>query len=158
MIRNLKFRKVPLPLIMIALAFVVGCQQKPPTDKVLSTDFSSNKESFFLLSKAYDAGHVVCSDAGDPDICSLEDSTAVVDELRRRAHVEAAYVKKAHSKDDGIWLPVQTYGVMSTSSSSRGYVFLRHPPSASVKDTLDVDAKGSYYKALAGGWYLFVQN
>jgi len=32
-------------------------------------------------------------------------------------------VKRNHGAEDGIWLPVQSYGAMSMSSSTPGYVF-----------------------------------
>jgi hypothetical protein len=100
----------------------------------------------------------VCADKRHADICTVAGIQDALSHLRENVGIQSVYVKRHHPGDDGVWLPVQTYGVMSMSSSNRGYVYLKSPPSALITDTLNDDTKGSHYKSLKGHWYLFTTN
>jgi hypothetical protein len=140
------------------LVIPIGCMHKPISDDNLAKSFMANKSLFNNLETSYLEGRLSCSDKSDRDICVLPDSSPIVIHLRESAQVESVYVKRNPAGDSGIWIPVQTYGAMSTASSTRGYVYLNHSPAATVSDTLSTDQKGSHYKPLADRWYLFTVN
>ena len=145
-------------LIFSALALLVGCTNKPKSDDDLAQPFVANKEWFSVLASSYLEGHVTCPSKNDPDICVLSDSSAAISHLRKDAHIQSVYIKRNRAGDNGIWIPVQSYGVMSTSSSTRGYVYLESSPAVTVSSTFSNDQKGSHYKPLEGRWYLFIVN
>jgi hypothetical protein len=147
-----------LILIGTVLALFMGCTHKPLTDGDLTKAFLANREAFRALSVSYAEGHVSCGNKNDPDICVMSGSESVISRLREDAHVQSAYVKRDRAGDNGLWLPVETYGAMSTSSSTRGYVYLDSSPVDTVPDTLSTDKKGSHYKLLEDHWYLFTVN
>jgi hypothetical protein len=140
------------------LFFLSGCTRKPLTDADLAKSFFTNREWFGEVSSSYNNNHITCSNRTDPDICVISDAQSAITRLRGDARVQSVYVKRNHDGDNGLWMPVQTYGVMSTSSSTRGYIYLKNAPKVTVGDTLAADRKGTYYRALSGQWYLFVSN
>jgi hypothetical protein len=142
-------------LAILGMFTFVGCHHAPLSDEDLTRSFLSNEGSFRNLAAIYTSGHALCSEKSDADTCVLSVSQVDPSHILRSAHVQVVYVKKHHGADDGLWLPVQTYGAMSTSSSTRGYVYLDSSPQFTVPDTLGVDKKGSFYKPLKKGWYIF---
>jgi hypothetical protein len=149
------------PLTLLAtfgILVLAGCQEKARSDGELAAMFYSNEKWFEVIASTYTAGKVICSDTKYPDDCVLSDGEPAVRRLIEDGRVQVVYVKRNRGGDDGVWIPVQTYGVMSMSSFTRGYVYLDKPPSSFVKDTLSVYGNGSYFKPLKGKWYLFISN
>jgi len=140
------------------LAIFLGCRHVPISDDDLVKSFLTNKGQFDILQSTYSAGQLACSSKSDPDICVVSETLPATRRLRDSAHVQSVYVKRSAGRDNGLWMPVETYGAMSTASSTRGYVYLNKSPDARVSDTLSIDQKGSHYKLLAGRWYLFTVN
>jgi hypothetical protein len=148
----------PQILVLFASAFILGCHQKPLSDSLLADRFSVNENWFDDVSSRYASGQIICDDKRDTDICIVTVPRDVLSHLQQSAGVQSVYVKRNHPDDDGVWFPIQTYGFMSMSSSTRGYVYLKNPPSALISDTLDDDTKGNHYKSLKDHWYLFTAN
>jgi hypothetical protein len=142
-------------LLLAPLSFVIGCRAKVITDQELVSRFSAHEESFNALSKSYEAGEVICPSKDDQNICKLANSESLLPSLHGSDPVKDVYVKRNLGGDDGIWLPVQSYGAMSMSSSSRGYVYLKRPPSELISDTLEESRNGTHYRRLKGNWFLF---
>jgi hypothetical protein len=147
---QLAVRTVLASLILLA----VGCRTKVITDQELTSRFLANEESFNALSSSYEAGNVNCPHKDDPDICDVANSRAFIASLHGDDPL-SVYVKRNRGSENGIWLPVQSYGVMSTSSSIRGYVYLATPPPELIQDTLEESRNGIHYRRLKGRWFLF---
>jgi hypothetical protein len=145
-------------LSLLAVGAGLGCQGSSLSDEELTRTFVAHEGWFDQIASKYAAGHVVCRDARDPDICAVPDAQPAMSHLQGDAHVQSVYVKRNHAGDDGVWLPVQTYGLLSTLSYTRGYVYLDRPPAAMVADTFGIYTKGSHYKHLKDRWYLFTAN
>ena len=144
----------------LAMIFATDCRHKPLSDDRLAHIWLSNENWFEQISSAYVAGKVDCSNERDPDICLGTGSEAAISNLRRNAGIQSVYVKRNRGDDNGVWLPVETYGVLSTSSSTRGYVYLGQPPRPrmTVDDTLAADSKGTKLKPIKDHWFIFVVN
>jgi hypothetical protein len=148
-----------LLLITTVGAFLLAsCQGRVRSDDELAAAFSSNEQSFDAIASTYTAGRVLCPHRNYPDDCVLSGADEVGGRLVGDRLVQVIYVKRNRGGDDGVWMPVESYGALSISSSTRGYVYLDNPPSTLVKDTLDPGTNGSYYKPFKGNWYLFVAN
>ena len=150
--------RLMLSAVALLGATAVGCGHKPINDEELERNFLASESLFVQLSSAYSQREIQCVDSQHPDSCLLRDQRSILEALGRKAHVRSAYVKKNRTKDNGLWLPVQTYGILSTSSSTRGYVYLQHPTKVTVSNTLDIDTKGASYRPLTDGWYIFIVN
>jgi hypothetical protein len=140
----------------VGILLPVGCQERVRSDDELVAVFVTNEKWFDAIASAYVSGKVICPDKSFPDDCVLSDAKGAVKRVIEDSHVQAIYVKRNRGRDDGIWMPVQTYGVLSINSSARGYAYLDNPPSSYVKDTLEVDQNGSYYVPLKGKWFIFI--
>jgi hypothetical protein len=148
---QLAVRTVLACLILLA----EGCRAKIITDQELTSRFLANEESFNALSDSSEAGNVSCPHKDDPNICYVANSRALIASLHGDDPSPDIYVKRNRGSENGIWLPVQSYGVMSNSSSIRGYVYLATPPSELVQDTLEESRNGIHYRRLKGRWFLF---
>jgi len=111
--------RIVLSSLMLLAA---GCRAKVITDQELTNRFLANEDSFNALSYSYEAGNIKCPHKDDPDICDVVNSRALIASLHGDDPLRDGYVKRNQGSENGIWLPVQSYGVMSTSSSIRGYV------------------------------------
>lgn len=143
-------------LLCAVSLMLLACRDHPRTDADLATAFHSNTRWFADLAGAYTAGDVACQRSDLGPNCRIRHHSEAIDSLRSRAHVEEVYVLESAGAADGLWMPVEVYGILSMSSSVRGYVYLKRPATGSVANTLDVFAKGRHYKPLGDGWYLFV--
>jgi hypothetical protein len=139
---------------ILGLALFTACG-KLISDDELARTFMAKENWFNAIASAYTAGSVTCS---HPDDCKLTGAQEAASHLLREAHVEVIYVKRNSGGDDGVWLPVETTGILSISSSTRGYAYLDRAPARTVTDTFSILENGTYCKQLKGNWYLFVGN
>jgi hypothetical protein len=148
---NLRFSLglVSLPLI--------SCS-RPLTDDRLIFVFDQNWKVFDGVVGRVSRGNPDCVPSQDHDICEPRNATEIVAGLRRQlgAPVEGIYVnRKLHNS---LWIPIETTGLLSMSSSTRGYVYSASPLTPFVTDTLSEDTRGYSYKPIRNGWMLYVAN
>lgn len=77
---------------------------------------------------------------------------------QRELHLPIKDIYIYRRRDGSLWIPVQTYGYLSISSSTRGYVFCRHQLGPVTSDTPAEDKQGYSFRPIGDGWMLYVAN
>jgi hypothetical protein len=128
------------------------------TDRRLESEFNRHKEGFARLAALSDSLNPDCLAPGDPDICVLRGSDAILADLRRQTGFREldAYVRKRPPY--ALWMPVQMTGTLSTSSQVYGYVYSRVNMTPRVGSVWQDLEHRQGYKQIADRWYLFSLN
>jgi hypothetical protein len=59
---------------------------------------------------------------------------------------------------ESLWIPIQTYGALSMSSATRGYVYCKCSLSPTTRDTLEAafqGENGEWFRPIGGNWMLY---
>jgi hypothetical protein len=142
-----------LPLFLI----LTSCMGHPTTDDQLIKTFQQNRGLFEEAARDSTPEHINCPYVKYPDICVPKDAQGLQDRFKRTLSVpiESIYIKR--KLNGSLWLPVETYGVLSMSSETRGYVYCACSLTPTTKDTLDSPPdNGVWYRPIGDGWMLFV--
>jgi hypothetical protein len=143
---------------IIALGLLGSCSGHPLTDEALIATFEQNKAVFReLVSESY-ASAPSCLGPRDSDICVPTVSHQLKAEWggKVKLPIKDLYIDRRHH--DSLWIPVQTYGYLSISSSTRGYVFCRNPLAPITRDTLAENRNGYSFRPIGDGWMLYIAN
>jgi hypothetical protein len=147
-----------LELAIVASLGLASCGKSRParTDDDLIAVFRQNRAAFDRLI-AISFASTDCVSKGS-SICEAAGSKAVVSELSSRLGlpIEAAYIKR--NLLNSLWLPVESYGPWSMSSSSRGYVYCKcslEPLTQNTLEALGQGTNGVWYRPVESGWMLF---
>jgi hypothetical protein len=142
-----------LPLFLI----LSSCMGHHTTDDQLIKTFQQNRGLFEELARDSTSEHINCPYINDPDICVPKDAGELQGKFKRALSVpiESIYIKR--KLNGSLWLPVETYGVLSTGSETRGYVYCACSLAPTTKDTRDSPPdNGIWYRPISDGWMLFV--
>lgn len=137
---------------------LASCANPPMTDDNLIAIFGRNRAVFAEL--AASASSFVgpnCVDSG-PSICVPTGAEAIKDRLKLQLTLPVAGIYVKRSQGGSLWIPVQTYGSLSISSSTRGYVYCECSLEPSTGDTIEALAQGTngvWYRPIENGWMLF---
>ncbi len=139
------------------LPLVVSCTKPPLTDDDLIASFQRNRSLFKELAFASPALDRDCT-SKDSSICVPKASQGLENKLKSQLHLPILdfYIKR--DLGDSLWIPVQTYGPMSMSSSGRGYVYCKCSLGPLTGDTIEALGKGAngvWYRPIEDGWMLF---
>lgn len=144
-------------VVLGVLLLVTSCTRPPLTDEKLITSFRQNRAIFVELASALSAADLNCA-GKDPSICVLKGSPSIENKLKLQSGlpIQSVYVKR--NLGDSLWVPVQTYGPLSMSSSTRGYVYCKcslEPLTRNTIEALGQGTNGIWYRPIENGWMLF---
>ncbi len=142
----------------VVLALLGSCAGHPLTDETLITIFEQNKKVFYAVAQDSFSSKPVCPHPQDPYLCDPKGSSELIARLKRELHLEIKEIYIDRKRYESLWIPVETYGYLSMSSSTRGYVFCRHQLTPVTNNTLAVDAQGYSFRPIGDGWMLYVAN
>ena len=144
--------------ISIGLATLISCSSPAISDDAMIGAFNRNRVFFEQVVEQSRSIQLVCPDHNDRNICQPKDASELQAKLRQQLGfpVERIYVDV--NRSDSLWIPVQTTGYLSISSSTRGYVYCKCQLTPVTKDTLSEEAHGYSFRPINNGWMLFVAN
>jgi hypothetical protein len=142
---------------LASLSLLAACARPPLTDDDLIKAFQRNRRVFDAIASQSNASNPDCSEK-DPTICVPKTARSLESEFKRKTGlpVKAIYFKIDLSRS--LWIPLESYGPLSMSSSSRGYVFCKCNLLPITQDTIEAlgqGTNGEWYRPLDGGWMLF---
>jgi hypothetical protein len=144
--------------MLTLLGLLCSCSGHPLTDEALITMFEQNKSIFGeLVSESY-SGTPNCLSPRDPDICAPNLSSQIMAQWNGKLKLPIKDMYIDRRRWDALWIPVQTYGYLSISSSTRGYVYCRHQLTPVTSDTLAESRNGYSFRPIGDGWMLYVAN
>ena len=145
-------------LVFVLCALSQSCGGHALTDSRLITAFENNRDLFDEVARTSVAGLLACRSQREPSLCEPEDSPKLVRQLTQRLGlpIQAIYVNRKMS--DSLWIPVETSGILSISSSTRGYVYCACTLAPLTNDTVSVGERGTSYRPIGVGWMLYVSN
>jgi hypothetical protein len=144
-------------LMVVAFSFASSCS-RPLTDEKLIDEFNRNKALFERLRILSVANNLDCPYASDPDICVPKSSEEVVAQLKRNTGFADMTVWVRRQQNVEINVPVETIGILATSTHVFGYTYSRSDLTPLVENVGQELVKRQVYKRIDGDWYLFMAN
>jgi hypothetical protein len=99
-----------------------------------------------------------CPHPRDPYVCEPRRSGELIAELKGKLGLPIKEIYIDRQRYNSLWIPVETYGYLSISSSTRGYVFCRQQLTPVTNDTLAANAQGYSFRPIGEGWMLYGAN
>lgn len=145
-------------LMLFAVVSLASCSSSPITDDRLISIFLRNRSVFESIAQRALAERPYCHNPPDAAFCDPKGSVELVSELRKDSGLPISEMYINRKIGASLWIPVQTYGPLSISSSTRGYVYSGATLLPIVKDTLDDEIRGYSYRPIGFGWMIYLSN
>ncbi len=146
-----------LALVVLCLFTTGSCSRHPMSDAQMIAAFQHNRSSFaHLVITAY-SQPPVCRFQNEPNSCEPQGARALKRELSHMLQfsVEGIYIDR---KQGALRIPIESYGILATGSTTRGYMYCNCSLGPITQDTLDEVRNGIWYRSISDGWALFVIN
>jgi hypothetical protein len=142
-----------LGLLFLVILWITSCGRRPLTDDELIAAFRRDRTIFDAVVRDTYANPFVCSFQND---CVPKNVKPLQERLKQTLGlpVEAVYIKRELC--DSLWIPIETYGFLSISSWTRGYVYCRCSLTPATQDTNEEMDNGVWYRPIGDGWMLFI--
>jgi hypothetical protein len=151
--------KAPIVAGLIVVAFLLASScSRPLTDERLIAEFDRNRPLFERLRGLSVAKNLNCPYANNPDICIPKSSEQVLALPKRNTGFADMTVWVRRQQNVEINVPVETIGMLATSTHVFGYIYSRSDLGPLVDNVGQELAKRQVYKRIDGDWYLFMVN
>ena len=135
-----------------------GCLTHPQTDKRLIAGFEANRDLFDKLASLSHSPDTACPHENDPAICVPDGSDPILEKLKRKTRFSDAQVYVKSGPPRTLWIPVETIGVLSTSTNVMGFVYSPSELNPLVGNVCEDVEDRLAYRRIAQNWYLFAAN
>jgi len=144
--------------VLVLSILATACASYHVTDAALVSAFEKNRTLFDELASVSMSGELNCPYRNDPNICESQRADAILARLKGGTGFKGleSYIKNGPTRV--LWVPVETKGYLSMSSSTVGYVYSSTPLSPLVGSVWDDFEDRQAYKNIYGSWYVFVTN
>jgi len=153
------FRKAGQTFALIsAFLCLVSCQQQRPlTDEQMIQAFNQHQALFEEIARqALDRPD--CPYANNPHSCVPKDAKSIESRLRREMPFPLKEIYIIRDAGESLWIPTETYGYLSISSATRGYVYCKCSLGSTTADTLEAvfrGENGEWFRPIGGDWMLW---
>jgi hypothetical protein len=141
-----------------ALLCLVSCsQQHPLTDDQMIQAFNLNRELFEQMARQ-SLDRPDCPYANNPHSCVPRDAKLIESRLRQTTQFPIERISIIRNATVSLWIPIQTYGALSMSSATRGYVYCKCSLGPTTRDTLEAafhGENGEWFRPIGGDWMLY---
>jgi hypothetical protein len=152
---SLGTRLLLLPLTLALLGFT-SCSGHPATDAQLITAFKRNSTFFDTIARESNVAVQVCPYQNDPDICVPKDVQKLKDRVKNTLSLPVEDIHIERKRGNSLWISIESYGILSTRTSTRGYVYCECSLTPTTKNTLYEIENGIWYRPIGNGWALFI--
>jgi len=153
-------RKFCLASTLVAALFSGACKGHPLTDEQMIALFQRNMDLFDQVAQESSL-QPICPYANNPYSCVPSGSQQIENRLKRRLSLSIQRIYIDRKLNDSLWIPIETYGALSLSSATRGYVYCKCSLTPLTQNTIDALAQGAngvWYKPIGNGWMLFASR
>jgi hypothetical protein len=142
--------------MLVLLLWLTSCNHSPRSDDQLIAAFQRHHVFFDRIVGESYAGPPDCPFANDPDVCEPKNAKTLRNLIKQELALPVEGVYRKRRRGDSLWIPIETRGILSMSSFTRGYVYCKCSLTPLTKDTLGEPENGSWYRPIGDGWMLYI--